>query len=132
MLVYRGRFTALDEDVRTPSGIPLSPTIFLVPHGAVQPVPHTIAQLRRNGGVYAREFSNCTIKGTPVGACAAIVNPDPDHAHPYPFAPGQYRHTLRITGQGVATELGDTGALATNGPQAPQMIAPRGWAIVFQ
>lgn len=132
MLVYHGRWIALDEDISPPSGVPLPATIELVPHAAIQATPIHIDDLRRPTGVYAREFKRCTIAGTSAGPCAAVVNPDAHAAHRWPFPAQRYQHRLRILGNGVARELGDTGRLMTDGDTPPAWVGARGWAIGFR
>lgn len=132
MLVSHRGSIVLHEDIDTPSGLSIPPTVWLVPHGSLAPMPHRIAQLRRPGGTYAREFAHCAIDGTPVGPCAAIVNPDANASHAYPFPAGRYRRILQISGRGIARDLGDTGRLTLHTAAPPPAIGPRGWAIVFR
>jgi hypothetical protein len=132
MLVYRERAVALHEDIDTPSGIALPPTVMLVPHGSLQPLPNSIEGLKRSSGLYAREFSRCDIDGRPMGPCAAVVNPDAQSSHAWPFPASRYRHTIQISGKGIVHELGDTGRLGRNGAPPAASIGPRGWAIAFR
>jgi hypothetical protein len=132
MLVYQRDRILIEEDIPTASGLAIPPTVWLVPHGSLQPPAQRIADLRRSSGVYAREFAHCAIDGNSVGPCAAIVNPDPNAAHDYPFPAGRYRHTLAISGTGIAQELGDTGKLVVTDNRPPSSIGARGWAIVFR
>lgn len=132
MLAYTPGSTTLDEDIHTPSQVPLPPTILLVPHQPLGRTPLHISDLLQNGGAYARRFNKCTIAGMNVGPCAAAVNPDPGKSVRLPDSLASYRHSLVIEGSGVVHELGDTGVIRSNGPRPPKYIGPRGWVIAFQ
>ena len=97
---------------------------------ALDPVvstPADISGLKLDSGVYGREYRHCYIWGSAVGGCAAVVNPDRNEAHKYPYG-DKYKHTIVLSGDGVL----DGGAIATDGPPPPDTLPPLGAVIVFR
>jgi hypothetical protein len=123
MLTYDPATSILREQFSTPSNFHVQPEsqfVFLNPR---IPTPSSISGLAQTGGAYGREYAACYYAGKLVGPCAAVVNPDQNYAHPFPF--GGYTHTLTLSGNGVL----DGGTASTSGP-APPATVPADSAVV--
>ena len=72
----------------------------LVPVGALRSARRSVRDLRAENGVYVREFAACYQRGTPIGGCAALVNPS-GRALPLPPLDGRYARTLVLDGNDV-------------------------------
>jgi len=88
-----------------------------------KPYPTSPSALASNTGVYVREFGACYNRGSAIGPCAAVVNPDPTGSHAIPLLSTIYRHTLVLQGTGPCNCYGDSGAVALNGPSAPAVLS---------
>jgi hypothetical protein len=118
MLTYDPSTTVLTEPFfDTPSTLNVMPEVKLVPTRPLKAAPSDVAALRESSGVYAREYAECYIAGSPIGPCAAVVNPDKDATHAFPF--GNYHHTVALSGSGIL----DGGVVDPNGPP-PGALAP--------
>ena len=130
-----------------PSEVQISPLYYIVPTRPLGPglsfdpiasgynpnsAPSNVGAklLKTSGGAYAREFAACYIKGQLVGACAAVVNPTSASA-PLPSLSRTYAHTAAVSGLGVISEFGDTGAVSATGPAAPSSLAAGTAVILF-
>jgi hypothetical protein len=125
LLSYNPSTSVLLEEFYTPSKFHVFPESQLVALDPVVATPSAISGLERSGGTYAREYYHCYYKGTYVGRCAAVVNPSPTDSHPFPFT--TYKHTLAVSGYGVA----DGGTASIYGSAPPSSLAPGEAAIVF-
>jgi hypothetical protein len=126
LLTYDPATSILWEEFATPSGLRVMPEAGLVALDPAVPAPSSIAALQVAGGTYGREFAHCFLRGTFVGACAVVVNPDSQLSHPFPFP--QYTRSLVLTGDGVL----DGGSVSTTGPPPPMNLAPAQSAVVFR
>jgi hypothetical protein len=85
--------------------------------------PVNTSALRSSTGLYVREFAACYDRGTPIGACATVVNPDWNTPHALPSFNGlNFRHTLVLSGAGPCNCYGDAGSVNLTGPAAPATI----------
>jgi hypothetical protein len=123
LLTYDPAHDIFWDNAATPSGFHVLPESGLVALDPKVAEPATVASLRLTGGAYGREYAQCYIRGSFVGACAVAVNPS-SSAVPFPFV--TYRHGLVLSGSGVL----DGGAMATTGV-APNTLAADEAAIVF-
>jgi len=126
LLTYDPASTIVRQQFQTPSWFNLGPEMELVPMSPVQPAPDAVDALRTPGGTYAREYRDCYIAGSPVGPCAAVVNPDSHDAHAFPYS--AYHHTMTLQGSGII----DGGQIGISGPAPPSMLAPMTGVVVFQ
>lgn len=125
LLTYDPATTVLDEGFVPASGFDVFPESTIVALEPLAPPPSDVSQLVV-GGVYARQYAECYVRGSPIGACAAIVNPSVSATYPFPF-PGAYAGTLKLVGGGVL----DAGAKVKTVTGLPSHIGPRGAVIVF-
>jgi hypothetical protein len=123
LLGYNPRTSILWEQFSTPSGFHVMPESGLV---ALSPkvTPSSLSSVHMSGGTYARQFGACYYRGSSVGACAVVVNPD-TVAHPFPFS--GYHHTLYLSGSGVV----DGGKAYTTGSAPPSSVPADEAYIVF-
>ncbi|MBV8148642.1 MAG: hypothetical protein JO092_06100 [Candidatus Eremiobacteraeota bacterium] len=124
LLTYNPSTSILWEEFSTPSGLHVMPESGLV---ALSPAtnPSTLSSLQQSGGAYARQFNQCYYRGSSIGACAVVVNPNYNSV-PFPFT--QYHHTLYLSGDGVL----DGGKLYTSGGAPSSSLPAEEAAIVFQ
>jgi hypothetical protein len=127
LLTYDPQRTILWEHFANPSDFHVQPETELVALYPKVPEPSTIASLQVSGGVYAREYGACYVRGVNAGGCAAVVNPSPNRSYPFPYGP-RYTHTLVLVGGGVL----DGGTIRTNGPPPSGVIGPQESVIVFK
>ena len=73
LLAYDERYSVFNMNVTQADGLALYPETEIVPRLPRTTATH-VAQLRR-GDLAIREFGACAIGGTPIGPCAAVVNP---------------------------------------------------------
>lgn len=125
LLTYSPSSSVIWEEYATPSGFHVEPESGLVALQPLQATPATVSSLQTSGGTYARQYAQCYFRGTFVGACAVVVNPDPLYSHPFPLS--GYTRSLTLTGGGVL----DGGTVSTNGPAPPSTLGPEEAAIVF-
>lgn len=127
MLTYDPRTSVLAEPFYTsPSGFWMTPEVALVPSDPLVGEPSDVESLRLSTGAYGREFAHCSVGGTSVGPCAAVVNPDASRSVGFPYS--KYHHTLTMNGSGVS----DGGTISTSGPPPPSSIPPGTGVVVFQ
>jgi hypothetical protein len=126
LLTYDPQSSVLWEYFRSPSGFHVQPETKLVPKQPLLPAPKDISGLLTSTGVYGREYAQCYVGGTSVGACATVVNPDPSSSHAFPYS--RYHHSLILNGGGAL----DGGTIDINGPSPPPTLPSLGSAIVFQ
>ena len=124
LLAYDPRYSVLQEALRSaPSGVPVYPETRLVALVPRTSASGDIGALQRSG-VYVREFARCYVARTPVGACAAVVNPGTGSV-PWPL-PG-YRSALALVGGSIA----DGGRMRFAAP-VPAALPAASAAIVIQ
>lgn len=125
LLTYDLKSSMIRTQFVSPSWFNLGPEIELVALDPVAPAPQTIDALRTSGGAYGREYKSCYIAGSPVGPCAAAVNPYQGGSRPFPFS--GYSRTMVLQGAGIL----DGGTITANGP-APGSIAPLTGIVAFK
>lgn len=125
LLTYDLKSSMIRTQFISPSWFNLGPEIELVALDPVAPTPQTIDSLRTSGGAYGREYRSCYIAGSPVGPCAAAVNPVVGGSRPFPFS--GYTHTMVLQGAGIL----DGGTISSNGP-APGSIASLTGVVAFK
>ena len=125
LLTYDPSTTTLDEEFKPASGFEVFPESSIVALQPLAPAPLDISGLDM-GGVYARQYATCYVRGKLIGPCAAVVNPSVSATYPFPFS-GTYTGTLKIVGGGVL----DAGAKIKFVGGVPGTIAPRSAAIAF-
>ncbi len=74
-LSYDPQWSVMAPIDPVPGGSAILPETELVPAYPLRTAHHSIDELREDTGVYVREFARCYLRGSPVGACAAFVNP---------------------------------------------------------
>ena len=109
----------------TPSGLRIYPESGIVPRNPLVPAPADVASLKTSTGVYGREYADCYYRGTRIGACAVITNPDNGSSHNNPY--GGYAHAVVLSGAGVL----DGGTASFNG-SVPSSLAPLTAAILVK
>lgn len=125
LLTYDPATTVLDEAFVPQSGFEVFPESSIVATAPLRPSPSDISQLSV-GGLYARQYASCYVGGSPIGACAAVVNPSESASYPFPYQ-GTYSESLRIKGGGVL----DAGAFIKSIGGVPATIGPHSAAIAF-
>jgi hypothetical protein len=99
LLSYDPAFSVFATNIPLADGLTLAPETQLVPFR-----PRTSASeidRLRQGGVYVREFADCTIDGADVGACAAVVNPASKDEADLPSLAHGYAHRIALDDQSV-------------------------------
>lgn len=127
LLTYTPDKSILWEYYSTASKFRVEPETKLVALNPVVPTPLDISALQQPSGVYGREYQSCYLAGSPVGPCAAVVNPSRSQTHAYPYG-NKYEHTLVLSGGGIL----DEGTVSTQGPPPPQTLGPLEAVIVFR
>lgn len=94
LLAYDPQYSVYGMNQNGSDGDSLYPETQLVPTAPLTTATE-VAQLR-SGGAYVREFGACAIAGTPVGACAAIVNSSPTTPATLPALSQSYAHTVAL------------------------------------
>lgn len=125
LLTYDLKTTMIRTQFVSPSWFNLGPEIELVALDPVVATPQTIDGLKASGGAFGREYRSCYIAGSPVGPCAAAVNPYQGGARSFPFS--GYTHTMVLQGAGIL----DGGTISANGP-APGSISPLTGIVAFK
>ena len=128
LLTYRVAYDMEDTSFRTPSELHVMPESQLVVQHPVDTQPSDISKLQTAPGVYARQYDGCYIRGTLIGGCAVVVDSEKETSplQPFPY-PGQYHHTLKITGSGII----DGGAISAAGPAPPAKLGGTQAVIAF-
>ena len=98
LLAYDERYSVFDMEVRQADGLALYPETELVPRRPLATATRA-AELQRDG-MYVRQFGACAIAGTPVGACATVVNPTA-HAVAMPRFAAAYRGQVALDAQSL-------------------------------
>lgn len=127
LLTYNLGTSAIFPQWDTPSRFHVLPETQLVPLNPLVSPPGDVSGLRLATGVFGREYASCYYAGSPVGACAIVVNPDPYSSYAYPYG-GKYTKTFVISGSGVL----DGGTASTTGAPPPPAVPPLTSLIVFQ
>ena len=125
LLSYDLKTSMIRTQFVSPSWFNLGPEIELVALDPIKPTPQTIDSLRASGGAYGREYRSCYIAGSPVGPCAAAVNPVIGGSRPFPFS--GYTHSMVLQGAGIL----DGGSISADGP-APGSIASLTGVVAFK
>ncbi len=110
--------TMVHQLFRTPSHVDVGPEVGMVPSEPTVSSPSDIGALRTGSGAYVREYRACYLNGSPVGPCAAAVNPSPDSS--VRLSLSGYGHTLALSGGGVM----DGGTASASGPAPPSSLGP--------
>jgi len=126
LLTYDPNYGMYRTLYRTPSNFQVEPEVQLVPLHPAAELPGDIRDLRLPTGVYAREYKDCYVHGTPVGPCASVVNSDESVSHAFPYS--TYHHTLVLQGDGVM----DGGTISTTGPNPPSQLPAQTGVVVFR
>lgn len=128
LLSYDPNSTIINTEFLTPSGVTIMPEAQLVPMSPLVPTPSAIEGLMQPSGVYGREYADCYLAGTDIGACAVAVNSNKPTKQTLAFPwPTKYHHTLKMYGKGVY----DGGTVSITGPAPPANMAGGTAVIVF-
>jgi hypothetical protein len=128
LLTYNPASSIISEKFSTPSNLSVFPEETLVALDPIIPSPSNVDQLRTSPWTFGRQYASCYLKGTFIGACAAVVNPtDAALSSPFPW-PGVYAHTLTLSGAGVL----DGGTASVTGPPPNSFVAPVSAVIAIQ
>ena len=90
-----------EETFSTPSGSQIEPETQIVATNPLIASPANVAATTVGGNVYAREFAQCFYKGSSIGRCAFVVNPDPNKAPALPSLTQSYAHSATLVGSDV-------------------------------
>ena len=107
----------------TPSGLRVFPETGIVPTNPLIAAPTNVASLKTSTGAYGRQYANCYYRGSSIGACAVVTNPDNNSSHNNPFS--GYGHSAVLAGAGVL----DGGSVSFTG-NVPGSLAPLSAAIL--
>lgn len=111
LLAFDGR-AMLQETFGESNGMPVYPETRLVPSNPLDPA-----------GSNPRRFGSCTVGGSPIGPCAAFVNPSSSRSA---SVPGGYGAALQLVGGSVF----EGGSLASGG--VPSSIGPAEAVVLVQ
>ncbi|MHB8146155.1 MAG: O-antigen ligase family protein [Vulcanimicrobiaceae bacterium] len=100
-LTYDPRWSVAAPVTRAPDGFAVYPEYDIVPTDPDWSAYATLARLKQ-GGVYVRTFARCYDRGVPIGACAAVVNPDL-RPHSIPSSLGTFGRRLSLGDRSVYT-----------------------------
>jgi len=95
-LTYDPQYSVAVEVFESPGDIYAFPEMQLVPTDPVKSAGTDIDRLRASGGAYVREFRACYDRRTPIGACAAVVNPSSSSSAPVGTLALHYSRTLEL------------------------------------
>jgi hypothetical protein len=125
LLTYNPSTSIYRVEYTTGSGLHVMPETQLVALSPTQAEPANISSLLVSGGTYTRQYGACYLRGSLVGPCAVVVNPNATSSARFPFT--TYHHTLTISGSGVA----DGGTVSADGPAPAGSLPPLEARIVF-
>jgi hypothetical protein len=125
LLVYDPQTSVYEMAVPQSDGHALYPETGLVPLGASESVA-TIDDLLQ-GGVYAREFTACSIDAVPIGPCAAVVNASSGVNADVPPLKLRYEHHVALDPQSLYA-----GGQARVAAGAPAVLAPASAALLVR
>jgi hypothetical protein len=108
----------------TGDGYTVLPEYDIVPTQPRATATSTIASLRASGGAYVREFAACYQAGSPIGPCAAVVNPGSSSA-PMPALASRYTTSLALDDRSSYT-----GGKASWTGSVPASLAPYSAAVL--
>ena len=74
-LTYAEPYSVAAPAAPLADGLTVVPEYDIVPRSPRKTAVSAISELRTASGAYAREFASCYQAGTPIGPCAAVVNP---------------------------------------------------------
>jgi hypothetical protein len=100
-LTYEPLYSVIAPIAPDAAGNTIFPEFDIVPLKPSATARTSIRALAR-GSVYVREFATCYQGGSPIGACAAIVNPS-QSSQPLPKLRGQYKRELVLDDASAAT-----------------------------
>ena len=120
LLTYSPSTSIYRSEFATSTGLHVMPETAFVPTAPSIASPATISGLEQSGGTYARQYGACYLRGTLIGACAVVVNPDRSSSRAFPYPSSDYHHSLSITGSGVL----DGGSVSASGSAPPSSLGP--------
>jgi hypothetical protein len=94
-MAYDPDHSVIVPQAPTSDGYTVLPEYDIVPTQPRATATTTIASLRAASGAYVREFAACYQAGSPIGPCAAVVNPGPS-AVALPALAGRYTTALAL------------------------------------
>jgi len=125
MLVYDPTYSYYGMVIAQSDGESLYPETALVPQQPLQTASQ-IAQLK-SGSVYVREFASCSIAGSAIGPCAAVVNPSSSSSGTIPALSAAYGKSIALDAQSMYH-----GGKANVVAGAPASLAPGSAAILVR
>jgi len=125
LMTYNPNTSVYRTTYATPSGLHIFPEMGLVALNPTVAAPLTVASLEQSGGTYARQYGACYLRGSLIGPCAVLVNPNQSGSLKFPFT--QYHHRLALTGSGTL----DGGSASAAGPAPPASLGPEEAVIAF-
>ncbi|HYW54503.1 MAG TPA: hypothetical protein VE826_11060 [Dongiaceae bacterium] len=125
MLVYDQAYSYYGMVANQSDNESLYPETELVPQQPAK-TASTIDQLK-SGGVYVRQFAACSIAGSAIGPCAAVVNPSSSASASIPAMSVAYAHSIALDAQSLY-HGGKTNVVAG----APTSLPPASAAILVR
>ncbi len=122
-LTYDARWSVAAPVTRAADGYAVYPEYDIVPEDPERSAHATVAQFA-TGGVYVRTFARCYDRGAPIGACAAVVNPDVE-PHTIPPSLRAFSRALTLDDRSVYT-----GGAVRWQPRTSNTIGPTSGEIV--
>ena len=123
-LTYDPHWSVASINLDSPDTSTVFPEYEIVPTQPRETAHKTIAPLRTASGVYVREFAACYQNGSPIGPCAAAVNPT-EGFETFPASLSAERRTLTLDNRSEYA-----GGRATWQAGVPHDLAPLTAAIV--
>lgn len=122
LLTYDPSYAMLQEAFKSATGFPVMPETGLVPMNPLTTASSVSGYA--TGSVYMRQFAQCYYRGTGIGACAVVVNPNSTTAA---VPANSYAHAMALSGGGVLD-----GGSASFTAATVTTLAPNSGAILVQ
>ena len=100
-LTYDPQYSVIAPIAPAADGNAVFPEYEIVPQGPKSSASGGRIRALYRGGLYVREFDRCFQEGSPIGPCAALVNPSAS-PRSLPTLSRRYAHALALTDQSAA------------------------------
>jgi hypothetical protein len=123
LLTYDPNYSVFQESFASPpSTFKVMPETGFVPLSPAS-VPGSISALKSSTGTYVQKYGACYYRGSLVGRCEIVVNPDASHSFSVPST--TFHHAAALSGEGVLD-----GGTMKFGAKKPTSLGPMTAAIL--